>query len=195
MAKTAKNSKVIGRAGGSNYTGASTVIMRDTNKNIKSNKKAIESIPIGNDTESKVPNQSRKRDRNFDARVYVELLVDVIPKVIKSREEYERLEAKFEELLDRGEERTPEQDSLFDLLATLLRDYEKRTLPVLQTTSPVSTLRFLMEQNKLNQIDMVEYFGSQGNVSQILSGKRTISIKAARKLGVRFKLSADIFIR
>ncbi len=76
-----------------------------------------------------------------------------------------------------------------------MKDYEKRTLPPLEPTSPVSTLKFLMEENGLNQTNVVEYFGSQGNVSQVLSGKREISKGAAQKLSERFKLSTDIFLK
>ncbi len=91
--------------------------------------------------------------------------------------------------------RSPEEDSLFDLLANLLEDYEKRNLAPLELTSPVSTLKFLMEENGLNQTDIVEYFGSQGNVSQVLSSKRDISKGAAQKLSDRFRLSTDIFLK
>jgi antitoxin component HigA of HigAB toxin-antitoxin module len=133
--------------------------------------------------------------KKFDPKVYGRLLTKTIPKIIDSQEEYDRIEARFEGLLDKGDARTPEEDSLFDLLANLLEDYEKRTLPPLESTSPVSTLKFLMKENELNQTDMIEYFGSQGNVSQVLSGKREISKGAAQRLSERFKLSTDIFLK
>lgn len=133
--------------------------------------------------------------KTFDPKVYGRLLTKTIPKVIDSQEEYDRIEAQFEGLLDKGDAKSAEEDSLFDLLANLLEDYEKRTLVALEPTSPVSTLKFLMEANGLNQMDMVEYFGSQGNASQVLSGKREISKGAAQKLSERFKLSTDIFLK
>lgn len=139
--------------------------------------------------------QSNRVAKEFDVGVYGRLLIEIIPKVIDSQEEYDRIEARFESLLDKSDARSAEEDSLFDLLANLLGDYEKRTLAPLEPTSPVSTLKFLMQENGLNQTDMVEYFGSQGNVSQVLSGKRTISKGAARRLSERFKLSTDIFLK
>jgi HTH-type transcriptional regulator/antitoxin HigA len=139
--------------------------------------------------------QNNRIAKRFDAGVYGRLLTEIIPKVIDSQEEYDRIEARFESLLDKGDTRSAEEDSLFDLLANLLEDYEKRTLAPLEPTSPVSTLKFLMDENGLNQTDMVEYFGSQGNVSQVLSGKRAISKGAAQRLSERFKLSIDIFLK
>ena len=144
-----------------------------------------------------VPRRSSRKPaaKVFDFAIYKKLLTETVPKIIDSQEEYDRLEAKFEVLLDKHDSRTPEEDSLFDLLANLLEDYEKRTLPPLEPTSPISTLKFLMVENGLNQTDMIEYFGSQGNVSQVLAGKRTISKRAAQKLSKRFKLSTDIFLK
>jgi len=145
--------------------------------------------------ESNTSNQTSRSAKVFDFEFYKRLLTETVPKIIDSQEEYDRLEIKFENLLDKGELLSPEEDSLFDLLARLLQDYEKRTLPPLDSTSPAETLKFLMEQNNLKQTDMIEYFGSQGNVSQVLTGKRAISKGAAQKLSKQFKVSTDIFLK
>jgi HTH-type transcriptional regulator/antitoxin HigA len=130
--------------------------------------------------------------RKFDRRVYAGLLTKVLPRIITSETEYVRLEAKFKELIRK--KRSIEEDSIFDLLANLLEDYERRTLKPLESASPVEILRFLMQENGLKQSDMVEYFGSQGNISQVISGKRRISRNAAIKLAERFKLSPAAFM-
>lgn len=130
--------------------------------------------------------------RKFNRTVYAGLLTKVLPRVITSEAEYVRLEAKFKELIRK--KRSPEEDSMFDLLANLLEDYEKRTFEPLESASPVEILKFLMQENDLKQSDMTEYFGSQGNVSQVMSGKRRISRNAAAKLAARFKLSPAAFI-
>lgn len=51
-----------------------------------------------------------------------------------------------------------------------------------------------MREHELKQTDMVEIFGSQGTVSQVLNGKREISKAQARKLSERFRLPIDVFI-
>ena len=130
--------------------------------------------------------------RKFDQDVYAGLLTKILPRVITSEAEYIRLEAKFKELIRK--KRSIEENSMFDLLANLLEDYERRTLKPLESASPVEILRFLMQENGLKQSDMVEYFGSQGNVSQVMSGKRRISRNAAAKLAERFKLSPAAFL-
>jgi HTH-type transcriptional regulator/antitoxin HigA len=41
---------------------------------------------------------------------------------------------------------------------------------------------------------MLDIFGSQGVVSQVLNGKREISKSQAKKLSQRFRLPIDMFI-
>jgi HTH-type transcriptional regulator / antitoxin HigA len=59
------------------------------------------------------------------------LLADTLPQVIQSDEEYDRLAEIFNHLMNKGENLSPEEDLLFDLLANLLEDFERRTLPPL----------------------------------------------------------------
>ncbi len=89
---------------------------------------------------------------------------------------------------------SPEETRLFALLANLMEDYEKRTLPPLEKSSEVETLRFLMRENNLKQMDLIDVFGTQSIVSEILNGKRSISKTHARRLAKRFSVSADLFI-
>lgn len=130
---------------------------------------------------------------SFNKQLYGVLLTDTLPTVIDSQAEYNRIESIFENFLD-TENRSPEEDKLFDLLANLLEDYERRSLPPITESSPLGTLKFLMQQNDLAQKDLVEFFGSKGTVSEVLSGKRAISKTQAKKLAERFCVSTDLFI-
>ena len=201
MAKTKRNNQTTGRFVNPKTSNSTTSNSRTVDNRVIAHRK----LSKGSNTmmgrfDMVAPGYSEAIERTvvakkFDVKIYGRLLTRATPKIIDSQEEYDRLEAQFESLLDAGENRSPEEDSLFDLLANLLKDYEKRILPPLEPTSPISTLRFLMEENGLIQSDMVEYFGSQGNVSQVLSGKREVSKGAAQKLSERFKLSTDIFLK
>ncbi len=198
MTKAKTTNKAAGKTLGSAYKKnhadkAITGRFRDSNERAVSPPRLAKGTGASKMLRRAVKPRPAARPR-FDFSFYAQLLTEVVPRVINSQEEYDRIEAKFETLFDKGDARAPEEDSLFDLLANLLLDYEKRTLPPLEPSSPADTLKFLMEQNGLNQTDMVEYFGSQGNVSQVLAGKRAISKGAARKLSERFKVSTDVFL-
>lgn len=127
---------------------------------------------------------------------YGKLLAAVLPAVIETDAEYERMEAVLNEYMDKGEDNlSPDEFKIFTLVAKLMEDYERETLPPLPESSPVETLKFLMEENNLKQKDLTDVFGSQGIASEVLSGKREISKTHARKLAERFHVSTDIFIK
>lgn len=131
----------------------------------------------------------------FNPKIYGALLSETLPVVISSDEEYARLENIFNALMNKGENNlSPEEDRLFDLLANLLEDYERRTLPLLPESTPLDSLKFLMAENDLKQKDIVPFFGSQGIASEVLSGKRAISKTQAKALAERFKVSTELFI-
>jgi len=130
----------------------------------------------------------------FNAEKYIRLLTTAIPRVIDSEAEYERLEPIFERLLDKGGKRSPEEDALFDLLANLMEDYERRTLEPIPDASPVEMLEYLMKENDLKQKDLAEIFGGQSVVSDVLRGKRGINKEQAKKLGEKFSVSPAAFI-
>ncbi|MFP4422322.1 MAG: type II toxin-antitoxin system HigA family antitoxin, partial [Desulfococcaceae bacterium] len=62
--------------------------------------------------------------------------------------------------------------SLYKVAETLILDYEKKHIPQ-PGSDPVGCLKFLMEQHDMRQVDLVKMgLGSQGVVSELLSGKR-----------------------
>lgn len=128
----------------------------------------------------------------YNPKKYSALLSDTLPGVIDSLDEYNRIEEIFDNLFK--ENRSPEEDKLFNLLANLLEDYERRALPPLEKSSPLETLKFLMEENDLRQADLAEVFGTQSVVSEVLNGKREITKNQAKALAQKFSLRLEAFI-
>jgi len=131
----------------------------------------------------------------LDERKYGRLLGKHRPRLIQSDEEFDRLASDLEALdaIQEKRELQPEEHELQALLAHLCTEYEDRTVAPPQST-PLDVLKFLMDQNELRPVDMVEVFGSRAVVSQVLSGKREISKAHARRLAERFRLSVEAFI-
>lgn len=112
---------------------------------------------------------------------------------IADEEEYATVLEAFEELMNRVPERSGGPAAgLYTLLADRLQEYERRTAP-LPTASPHEALRFLMEQHGLRQGDLPE-LGSQGVVSELLSGKRSINARQARFLADHFRVDVGLFV-
>ncbi|MCX7263619.1 MAG: helix-turn-helix domain-containing protein [Burkholderiales bacterium] len=81
---------------------------------------------------------------------------------------------------------------LIDIVTDLIDDYKSELHPLLQTNG-VDALKFLMEQHDLKQTDLQE-IGSQGVVSEILTGKRELNLRQVRALSERFGVSAATFL-
>jgi HTH-type transcriptional regulator/antitoxin HigA len=120
------------------------------------------------------------------------LCADVIPKIIESDEEFDRLVEKME-MLDRRKNSTPEEEALSGLLMKLIQDYDDRFYPV-PDSKPHEVVRHLMEQRGLKQADLVPSIGFRSQVSDMVTGGRGVSKAQARKLGEFFHLSAALFI-
>jgi HTH-type transcriptional regulator/antitoxin HigA len=118
----------------------------------------------------------------FDPRAYASLLVEFLPASIESEEENERLIEAAGRLIKKGKGRSPEEDKLLNLLVTLIEDFEEKNYPMGLSSNPAVALRELMSEHQLKQTDLLDIFGSQGVVSQVLNGKREISKAQARRL-------------
>ena len=128
----------------------------------------------------------------FNPKTYINLLVDAIPKVIETKEEYDRMLLQVEQLHFK-EELSPEEDKLYDLLVALVETYEERQFPM-QDSLPHEVLQHIMEHSGTRQVDLVGLLGSSGVVSEIVNGKRAMSKAQAKALGDRFKVSPSLFI-
>jgi len=132
--------------------------------------------------------------RVLDQGKYKQLLVRVVPTAIESEAENERALGILERLLSKGEDKlTPEEDALVELLTQLVEHFEKRAYPR-KKSSPPDVIRFLLKQRGLKPVDVAEVLGSRGRVSEILSGKRSVSKDQAKRLGGFFHVSPALFI-
>jgi HTH-type transcriptional regulator / antitoxin HigA len=113
--------------------------------------------------------------------------------VIRSKAEYERAVAVLDTIIDEiGEDEAHPLADLAEALSVFVEAYDKAHYPT-PAPSPREMLRFLMEQNDLNQSDVPE-LGSQGVVSEILSGKRGLNVKQVSRLAKRFNVSPSVFL-
>ena len=113
------------------------------------------------------------------------------PKVIKTETEYEDALARIDELFD-AKPGTPEGDE-FELLVTLVEIYEEEHFPI-DLPDPITAIRFRMEQVGLKQVDLVPYIGSRSRVSEVLNGKRKLSLSMIRKLHKGLGIPAEVLL-
>jgi len=81
-----------------------------------------------------------------------------------------------------------------ELLTLLVERYEQEHYAI-PAADAVSVVRFLFERQGLAQRDLIPQFGSERAVSMFLAGHRKLTLEQVRRLSLRFKLPADVFIR
>jgi len=122
---------------------------------------------------------------------YGALLKETQPEVIHSEQQNEKFIALLERL-SALEKATPAQEKLIELLIVLVEKYESKYYPV-PDAGPLDIIRHLMEQRGLRQKDLVDVFGTESIVSDVLNGKRDLSKDHIMKLSARFHVSPAVF--
>jgi HTH-type transcriptional regulator/antitoxin HigA len=77
--------------------------------------------------------------------------------------------------------------------ARLIDAYERTRWPRRAPTLP-DLLTYLMDQHGLSRADLVPLLGTASRVSEVMNGKRELSMSMVRKLRERFHISADLLI-
>jgi HTH-type transcriptional regulator/antitoxin HigA len=77
--------------------------------------------------------------------------------------------------------------------ARLVEAYERTRWPRRSPSLP-ELLTYLMEQHDLSRTDLVPLLGTPSRVSEVLNGKRELSMSMVRKLRERFHIPADLLI-
>jgi HTH-type transcriptional regulator/antitoxin HigA len=99
--------------------------------------------------------------RPVNAQRYGRLLAKTLPAIIETEEENERILAAVEPLLDKGQNRTPEEDRLFKLMVHLIQDFEDQHYD-LHATTPLHIVKHLMEARGLRPQGSVRDIWNQG---------------------------------
>ncbi len=111
---------------------------------------------------------------------------------IKNKKDYEATLKKIESLMD-AKRNSPDFDEL-EVLSILVEKYEDEHFPI-NSPDPIESIKFRMEQMGLSQSDLVPVIGSRSKVSEVLSGKRGLSVRMIRALHDRLKIPAEILIQ
>lgn len=82
-----------------------------------------------------------------------------------------------------------EADEL-EVLAELIEAYEKKHYD-LGSPTPAELIAFVMEQRGLTKGEMAAYLGSPSRVSEVLSGKRALTLPMIRNLHVQLGLPLE----
>jgi HTH-type transcriptional regulator / antitoxin HigA len=111
---------------------------------------------------------------------------------VKTEKDYDAALSRIEELWG-AESGTTEGDEL-DVLLTLVGVYEDEHHRVPLPT-PIEAIKFVMDQRGFKQADLIPYLGSRSKVSEVLNGKRTLTLSMIRALHGRLGIPAEVLIQ
>ena len=111
---------------------------------------------------------------------------------IRTEEEHKKAVARIIEIL--GAEEGSPKDRELDALVEVVKAYEAETVKS-DFPDPISAIKFRMEQGGLTQRDLVPLIGSRAKVSEVLSGKRELTMSMARALHEHLGVPADALLK
>ncbi|MEX0929134.1 MAG: helix-turn-helix domain-containing protein [Balneolales bacterium] len=110
---------------------------------------------------------------------------------IHTEPDYKKALARIEEIFD-ASPGTSEGDEL-EILGILVEQFEKEHFPI-DSPKPVDAIKFRMDQLGLSQRDLAKLLGSRSRASEILAGKRALSLRQIKLLTKRLEIPADILL-
>ena len=110
--------------------------------------------------------------------------------LIDSEAELSRARALVDDLWDSTD---PTDVARLEAQARLIAAYEERKWPR-RPPSTADLIRHLMDQHSLTRADMVPILGTPSRVSEVLRGKKGLSMAMVQRLRARFRVPADLLL-
>lgn len=117
-------------------------------------------------------------------------MMDATVVLIDSDKELARARALVERLWDSSD---PADLARLEAQARLIAAYEERKWPR-RPPRIADLIRHLMDQHALSRADMVPLLGTPSRVSEVLRGKKGLSMKMVQRLRARFGVLADLLL-
>lgn len=123
---------------------------------------------------------------------YIQLLQKFPPRTITNDQQLAATQEVIDSLLDRAE-LTPEESDYLNVLGTLVFDYEQKNETIADIYG-VELLKVLIAERNLRQKDLIPVFKTESIVSEILNGKRQLTVRHLQELAQFFNLSPAVFL-
>lgn len=114
-------------------------------------------------------------------------------KVIRTEEQYRAYLEQVEALMDVDTSKDQTAKDRLDLLCLLIQDYESKHFQ-LDIPDPIDAIIFRMKELNLKQADLAPYFGTTSRVSEVLNGKRKLTVEMIRAISIGLNIPVEILI-
>jgi HTH-type transcriptional regulator/antitoxin HigA len=114
-------------------------------------------------------------------------------KPIRNRDDYNKAVALLADLIEASPADGTPEDTKIRVLTNLIEDFENATLPDYEV-DPIEAIKLRMDQLGLKDKDLVDYFGSRSRVSEVLSGKRALTVPMIKNVEEGLGIPASILV-
>ncbi len=115
-------------------------------------------------------------------------------KPIKNETEYEDALERIYLLMHQDLEAGSKKGDELEVLSILVKEYENVHYPV-PKPKPLEAIKFRLEQMGMSESDLSKILGYRSRKSEILSGKRKLSLSMIRKLNEILHIPAEVLIQ
>lgn len=115
-------------------------------------------------------------------------------KPIKNNTQYEDALARAYELMQKALEPGSDDSDELEVISILIKEYENEYFPI-PKPHPIEAIKFRLDQLGISDSELSEILGARSRKSEIMSGKRKLSLSMIRKLNEKLKIPAEILIR
>jgi HTH-type transcriptional regulator/antitoxin HigA len=115
-------------------------------------------------------------------------------KPIKTEDQYNEAIARVYDLMQEDIRENSDESDELEVLSILVENYESERYP-LPSPNPLDAIRFRLDQMGMSEKQLGEILGYRSRKSEILSGKRKLSLAMIRKLNEVLHIPAEVLIQ
>ena len=115
-------------------------------------------------------------------------------KPIKNNHQYETALAKIYDLMQQDLRKDSKESDELEILSILVKTYENENFPV-PKPNPLDAIKFRLEQMNMTEADLSDILGYRSRKSEVLSGKRRLSLEMIRRLHEKLNIPAEVLIQ
>ncbi len=115
-------------------------------------------------------------------------------KPIKNKKQYKDYLSQAYELMQLELRPNSVESDKLELLSILIEQYEKKNYPV-DPPHPIEAILFRLDQLNMKKSELTKILGTRSRTSEILSGKRKLSLAMIRRLNEKLNIPAAVLIR
>ena len=118
----------------------------------------------------------------------------VMLRPIKNNQQYEDTLERIYLLMQKNVKADSKESDELEILSILVKEYENEHFPIPQP-NPIEAIKFRLDQMNMSEAELSKLLGARSRKSEILSGKRKLSLAMIRKLTEKLNIPAEVLIQ